>query len=60
MVWRSFRRRAVVFLDPFGMQVEWRTIERIGQTKAIDLWILFPLGVAVNRFLTKDYCQLQE
>lgn len=48
------RNRAVLFLDPFGMQVEWDTIASIAGTKAIDLWILFPLGVAVNRLLKKD------
>ncbi len=36
------------------MQVEWQLLENIAQTKAIDLWLLFPLGVAVNRLLTKD------
>lgn len=46
--------RAVLFLDPFGMQVEWKTIEAIAATKAIDLWVLFPLGVAVNRLLRRD------
>lgn len=50
--WRN--SRAVLFLDPFGMQVEWKTIEAIAHTKAIDLWLLFPLGVAVNRFLRRD------
>jgi three-Cys-motif partner protein len=50
--WRT--NRAVLFLDPFGMQVQWRTIEAVAKTKAIDLWILFPLGVAVNRLLRKD------
>ncbi len=49
--WRL--RRAVVFLDPYGMQVEWATIETIARTHAIDLWVLFPLGVAVARLLTK-------
>jgi three-Cys-motif partner protein len=49
--WQS--TRAVLFLDPYGMQVEWRTIEAIAQTKAIDLWLLFPLGIGVNRLLTK-------
>jgi three-Cys-motif partner protein len=48
------RHRAVVFLDPYGMQVDWTTIEAIAATKAIDLWLLFPLGVAVNRLLTKN------
>ena len=48
------RHRAVMFLDPFGMQVTWETVEAIASTKAIDLWYLFPLGVAVNRLLKKD------
>ena len=51
---RWHKHRAVLFLDPYGMQVEWRTIEAIAHTQAIDLWILFPLGIAVNRLLRKD------
>lgn len=51
MDWR--RNRAVAFLDPYGAQVEWQTIESIAATKAIDLWLLFPLGQAVNRMLTR-------
>jgi three-Cys-motif partner protein len=47
-------RRAVMFLDPYGTQVEWATIEAIASTKAIDLWILFPLGIGVNRLLTRS------
>ena len=46
--------RAVVFLDPYGMQVKWKTVEVIASTKAIDLWILFPLGQAINRLLKRD------
>ena len=49
--WRT--HRAVVFLDPYGMEVEWSTIETIAATEAIDLWLLFPLGQAVNRLLTR-------
>lgn len=45
--------RAVMFLDPFGMQVEWETITAIAATKAIDMWLLFPIGVGVNRLLTR-------
>ena len=33
--WSS--HRAVLFLDPYGMQVDWATVEAIAQTKAIDL-----------------------
>lgn len=50
--WRS--HRAVVFLDPYGMQVHWDTIKTIAKTKAIDLWILFPLGSGVSRLLRRD------
>jgi three-Cys-motif partner protein len=47
------RERAVVFLDPFGASVEWNTIRAIAQTKAVDLWILFPYS-AINRMLVKN------
>jgi three-Cys-motif partner protein len=50
--WRS--HRAVLFLDPHGMQVEWKTIEAIAATRGIDLWLLFPLGMGVNRLLTRS------
>lgn len=45
--------RVVLFLDPFGMNVEWKTLEAIARTKNIDVWILFPLGIGANRLLTK-------
>lgn len=48
------RTRAVMFLDPYGMQVGWPLIETIAKTKGVDLWLLFPLGVAVNRLLTRN------
>jgi three-Cys-motif partner protein len=47
-------QRAVVFLDPYGMQVEWSTLEVLAATKAVDLWVLFPLGQGVNRLLTRQ------
>lgn len=46
--------RAVLFLDPFATEVEWKSIEAIAKTKSIDVWILFPL-MAVNRLLAKDH-----
>jgi len=46
--------RAVLFLDPYGMQVNWETIKAIANTEAIDLWYLFPFGIGVNRLLKKD------
>jgi three-Cys-motif partner protein len=50
--WRG--QRAVVFLDPYGMNVEWATIEAIANTKAIDLWVLFPFAIGASRMMPKD------
>jgi len=43
---------ALVFLDPFGMQINWQSIELL-KDKRVDLWILIPSGVIVNRLLDK-------
>lgn len=48
--WKN--HRAVLFLDPFAMEVHWTALEAIAETKAIDIWILFP-AMAVNRLLFK-------
>ncbi|HEY5704615.1 MAG TPA: three-Cys-motif partner protein TcmP [Terrimicrobiaceae bacterium] len=48
------KTRAVVFLDPYGMQVDWKTIEMLGTTKGVDLWLLLPLGVALARMLPRN------
>lgn len=50
--WKA--ERAVVFLDPYGMQVEWSTVEALAATRGVDLWYLFPLGIGVSRLLTRD------
>jgi three-Cys-motif partner protein len=50
--WKS--HRAVVFLDPFGMQVPWSTIEALAKTRAVEVIINFPLGMAIQRLLTKS------
>ena len=38
------RIRATMFLDPYGMGVEWPTLEAIQSTKAVDLWYLVSLA----------------
>ncbi|MGC8770003.1 MAG: three-Cys-motif partner protein TcmP [Brevinematia bacterium] len=44
------QKTALILLDPFGMQVNWNTIEKM-KDKRIDLWILVPSGVIINRLL---------
>jgi three-Cys-motif partner protein len=50
--WDVRRMRGVLFLDPFGMQVDWATVQGVARTQAIDVWILFPF--MVNRLLTRS------
>lgn len=43
---------ALVFLDPFGMQIDWKSIAELKSTRS-DVWILVPTGIIVNRLLDK-------
>lgn len=47
-------RKALVLLDPFGMQINWTSIEAL-KGLDVDLWILVPSGVIVNRLLRKNF-----
>lgn len=37
------KTRALVFLDPFGLQINYETLQILGATKAVDLWYLVPV-----------------
>jgi len=59
------RYRALAFIDPYGMDVQWSTIEVL-KGLGVDLWILVPTGVGANRLLKVDgeisdgwYCALE-
>ncbi|EJF10002.1 three-Cys-motif partner protein TcmP [Pontibacter sp. BAB1700] len=45
--------RALAFIDPFGMALDWESLEACAGL-GIDLWVLLPSGVAANRLLTAD------
>jgi len=47
------RNRALVFLDPYGLEVDWGLIQRLSGTQACDVWYLFPLG-GVIRMMTNN------
>lgn len=44
--------KALVLLDPFGMQISWDSILNFKDT-GTDFWILVPTGVIVNRLLDR-------
>lgn len=57
--WRKPERgrglqRGIVFLDPYGMQVSYSTLEHLAACKRVDVFYLFPLE-AVTRQLAHDY-----
>lgn len=45
--------RAVVFLDPFGLSVEWQTICELAATEKVDLWYLVPVD-GMSRQIKND------
>lgn len=49
--WRA--TRAAVFIDPYGMQVDWDTLKALATTEAVDIALLFPTG-PLNRMLARD------
>jgi len=45
--------RTLAYIDPCGMQVEWRSIECL-RGLPLDMWVLVPTGLGVNRLLKND------
>lgn len=50
--------RAVVFIDPFGLSLEWSTIAALGETERVDLWYLVPAG-GMSRQIKLDGSELE-
>lgn len=46
---KSHLQRAVVFLDPYGMSVDWDTLRMLADTKRVDVWYLFPRKAVVQQ-----------
>lgn len=53
------RDRAVVFLDPYGMNLQWATLERVARSKLADVWYLFPLS-GLYRQAARDAADIDE
>jgi three-Cys-motif partner protein len=49
----NHRIRTLAYIDPCGMQVEWRSIQNL-KGLPLDMWILVPTGLGVNRLLKRD------
>lgn len=42
--------RGVLFVDPFGAQLDWSTVEHVASLERLDMWLLFPVS-AIGRML---------
>ena len=49
----SWRQRAVVFLDPYGMSVGFDTLRMLAETKHTDVWYLFPRKAVIQQLANK-------
>lgn len=45
--------KALAYIDPCGMQLQWSSLEAL-QRLSVDVWILVPTGMGVNRLLKND------
>ena len=45
--------KTLAFIDLFGLQVEWKMIEKL-KGLSVDMWILLPTGMGIGRMLKRD------
>jgi len=45
--------KVLAYIDPCGMQLEWNSINVL-QGAGVDIWILIPTGMGVNRLLKRN------
>lgn len=45
--------KVLAYIDPCGMQLNWNSLETIHK-QSVDVWILVPTGMGVNRLLKND------
>lgn len=50
----SWKQRAVVFLDPYGMSVGFETLQMLAETKRTDVWYLFPRKAVIQQLANKS------
>lgn len=51
--YKGKKYKALAYIDPCGMQLSWNSLVAL-QELSVDVWILIPTGMGVNRLLKKD------
>lgn len=57
--YKANKQRGVVFLDPYGMSVEWNTLKILANTQRVDVWYLFPRAAVIHQ-LANDFSGIDE
>lgn len=45
--------RAVLFVDPFGVEMDFESLATVAEHQGVDIWILFPVGLISRFYLTR-------
>jgi three-Cys-motif partner protein len=53
----SSKKRAIAFIDPFGMQFEWETMEHLAETETVEVLLNFPV-MAINRGVLRKHPEM--
>lgn len=53
----SSKKRAIAFVDPFGMQFEWETMKYLAQAKTVEVLLNFPV-MAINRGVLRKHPEM--
>ncbi len=51
------KKRAIAFVDPFGMQFEWETMQCIAQMRTVEIILNFPV-MAINRGVLRRHPEM--
>ena len=58
-IWNTDKYRGVIFLDPYGLEIDWHTLEAIADTKSFDVWFLFSIS-GVYRQASLDFDKMEQ
>lgn len=53
--WDPRRMRGVMFLDPYGMELDWSSMVLVSQMTGLDVWLLVGIDMGMNRMLADGH-----
>ncbi len=53
-------QRALCLLDPYGLDLDWKVIEKAGKSKAIEIFLNFPVADMNRNVFWKNYSEVSQ